>query len=345
MTLPAKSSGTVKQPAVHTVWLRVPDIKGSYTIPYIQSSPVLEIKTEFTVPAVVKAKVQLLKADQVVGAEIETTPAAPLAKFPALTPAEYSVKITGLDAAGAVVSVDLHEHVAIGTVIAALGDSITEGYHSQGFWRDNLELTPDVFPPEVVSKDRRNYPQFTPTTEHHRPDINTFASWMPRLNDLLAAKWQHPVYIANEGWGGITTGGYLGMMKNPDWQARMRLLKPTVWLIHLGVNDERAKLGADIVAANLAAMVDILLKDYAAKPSCIFISQPCYDYAEGAAPILAAYGKEIDKLIAAKGLRPGPDFFKAYAVDKEKWYGADPVHPNIAGMQLMADLWAAALGK
>jgi lysophospholipase L1-like esterase len=135
------------------------------------------------------------------------------------------------------------------------------------------------------------------------------------------------------------------MMKNQEWQVRMRLLRPTVWLIHLGVNDERAKLGADVVAANLAAMVDMLLKDYAADPGHIFISQPCYDYAEGAAPILEAYGREIDKLIAAKGLRPGPDFYKAYSVDKDKWYGADPVHPNIAGMERMAELWADALTK
>ena len=347
-TAPRAAAGAappVQAPSVRTVWLRVPDVKGSYTIPYIQSSPDLEIRTAFAEPAVVKARVTLLRSGRPSGAEVETTPAAPTARFPSLAPAEYAVRITGLDADGAVVSQDRHERLAIGTVIAALGDSITEGYHSQWFWRDNLDLTPDAFPPEAVSKDGRNYPQYTPTTSYHRPEVNTFASWMPHLNDLLTEKWQRPVFIANEGWGGFTTANYLSLMQDPGWQERMRLLKPTVWLIHLGVNDERHAVPAETVAANLAAMVEILLKDYAAEPARIYLSRPCYDYAAGAAPILETYIREIDALIAAKGLQPGPDFFKAYAVEKETYYGTDPVHPNLAGMTLMAKLWAEALTR
>ena len=246
-------------PVVHTVWLRVPDVNGSYTIPYIQSSPDLEIKTAFTDPAVVEAKVELLLGNAAQGAVVHTTPAAPTARFPALVPAEYAVRITGLDADGAVISEDRHERLAVGTVIAALGDSITEGYHSQWFWRDNLDLTPAAFPPDAVSKDLRNYPQYTPTTSYHRPEVNTFASWMPHLNDLLTEAWQRPVFIANEGWGGFTTANYLKLMHDPAWQERLRLLKPTVWLLHLGVNDERYKVSAADVGANLAAMVDILI--------------------------------------------------------------------------------------
>ena len=339
----AVSATAETAPAVHAAWLRVPDVKGAYTIPYIQSSRDLELKLNFADSAVVTARVQLLRGGQAVGAEVVAMRAAPVVRFTGLASAEYAVQIRGVNAAGTLVTHERHERIAIGTVIAALGDSITEGYHSQWFWRDDLELTADVFPPTAVSRDRRNYPQYTPTTSCHRPEVNCFASWMPHLNDLLTAKWQQPVFIANEGWGGITTGNYLNLMKTREWQARMRLLNPTVWLIHLGVNDERAKLGADVVAANLANMVDLLVTEYAAAPEKIFICQPCYDYADGAAPILEAYGKEIDKLIATKGLRPGPDFFKAYAVEKERYYGADPVHPNIVGMELMAELWAEAL--
>jgi lysophospholipase L1-like esterase len=51
----------------------------------------------------------------------------------------------------------------------------------------------------------------------------------------------------------------------------------------------------------------------------------------------------MEGIIADRGLRRGPDFFTAYAVEKERYYGSDPVHPNIEGMRRMADLWAAAL--
>jgi lysophospholipase L1-like esterase len=337
--------GAALPAARHTVWLRVPDVKGSYTIPYIQSSPDLEIRTVFSDPASARARVQLLRDGVAVGTAVETTPAAPLARFRALPPAEYAARVVGIAADGRTVLEDCYQHIAIGTVLAALGDSITEGYHSQGFWRDSLELTPADFPAEVVSRDRRNFPQYAPTTAHHRPEVNCFASWMPRLNDLLAERWRRPVFIANEGWGGFTTGHYLGLLRDPGWQARMRLLRPTAWLIHLGVNDERHQVPAADVAANLAAMVSILLTDYGADPARICISQPCYDYAPGAAALLTAYGREIDSLVAAKGLRPGPDFFTAYSTGRETYYGADPVHPNLAGMKLMAELWAEALSR
>lgn len=325
-----------------TAWLRVADVKGAYTIPYIQSDPDLDVALVFADPALARADIALLVDDRPL-AEAQATPAADRVCFPGLAPAEYTVRVRGFAAVGGPLSEDRHEHVAVGTVIAALGDSITEGYHGHGFWRDDLDLTPDAFPPEVVSRDRRNYPQYAPTTAYHRPEINCFASWMPRLNDLLAERWQRPVFIANEGWGGYTTADYRRLMQDPGWQERMRVLSPTLWLIHLGVNDERHQAPARDVAANLAAMVDALIRDHAAAPSRICLCRPCYDYAPGAAPILEAYGREIDALVAAKGLHHGPDFLAAYAVDRERLYGADPVHPNLAGMALMADLWAEAL--
>jgi len=326
------------------VWLKVEDVKGSYTIPYIQSSNRLRVTPTFASEQVVEAEVGLVAGDGVCREAKTAKASGEEVEFMDVSPGEYSLEVTGRDAAGNVVARDRHGPVAIGTVIAALGDSITEGYHSRGFRHDSLDLTPSMFPAEVVSRDKRNYPQFAPTTAHHRPDINCFTSWMPRLNDLLAEKWREPVFIANEGWGGITTGRYLQMMKtDASWQNRMRLLRPGVWLIHLGVNDGRANLGADEVTRNLAAIVDILVKEYAATPERIFIASPSYDYAPGAADRLAGYRTAIAKLVAEKGLKSGPDFFAAYANDRPRYYGTDPVHPNAEGVELMARLWAEVL--
>jgi lysophospholipase L1-like esterase len=42
-------------------------------------------------------------------------------------------------------------------------------------------------------------------------------------------------------------------------------------------------------------------------------------------------------------LSRGPDFYAAFARDKPRWYGQDPVHPNVEGMLRMAALWHDAL--
>lgn len=327
-----------------TLWLKIGDIKGSYTIPHIQSSNHFIARANFVDRRGEKAELRLTNNRTLVDYVKTVSAANPSADFGPLAAGEYSLCISETDSTGSVISESSFSQIGIGTVIAALGDSITEGYHGHGFWRESLELTPDVFPASVVSKDKRNYPQFSPTTETHCPQFNCFASWMPELNDRLAQKWKQPVFIANEGIGGITTAGYLTMMKeNEGWQERMRQLRPTFWLLHLGVNDERAKVEAHSVATCLNAIVDLLIQDFAAIPAHILIALPSYDYAPGATDYLTAYCTEITHLISTRGLSKGPDFFSAYTRDKDKYYGGDPVHPNAAGMDLMAQLWAEAL--
>ncbi len=327
-------------------FLRIEDIQGSYTIPHIQSSRDLDFEVTFHQPAAAVARVELMQNGSPYGTIREASPQAPTVRFSTLTPGEYDICVSFHDDGGGIITQELHSGFAIGAVIGAIGDSITEGYHGKGYWRDNLDLTAADFPSESVSKDGRNFPQFSPTTHRHRPEINCYASWMPRLNDLLSAQWQHPVFIANEGWGGIDTARYLEMMKSDlGWQDRMRKLRPSLWLIHLGVNDERAQKAPAEVAANLHAIVDLLISDHAAEPSRIFLATPSYDYAPDAVRYLAAYRDEIIRIIDTRGLRRGPDFFSAYSKEKELHYGEDPVHPNEAGMELMADLWAEALFK
>jgi lysophospholipase L1-like esterase len=326
--------------------LRIEDIKGSYTIPHIQSSRDLDFEVRFNHPNAAVARVELLQNGSLCGAIHEASCQSPMVHFHTLAPGEYDIRVSFHDKDGGIISQELHTGFAIGTVIGAIGDSITEGYHGKGYWRDNLDLTAADFPSESVSKDGRNFPQFSPTTHVHRPEINCYASWMPRLNDLLSAQWRHPVFIANEGWGGIDTARYLEMMKSDrGWQDRMRQLRPSLWLIHLGVNDERAQKAPAEVAANLHEIIDLLISDHAADPSRIFLATPSYDYAPGAESYLAAYRQEIIRIIDARELRRGPDFFSAYSKDKELHYGEDPVHPNEAGMELMANLWAEALFK
>ncbi|MBI2297852.1 MAG: SGNH/GDSL hydrolase family protein [Armatimonadetes bacterium] len=167
---------------------------------------------------------------------------------------------------------------------------------------------------------------------------------MTRLNDRLAAAWGVPVFIANEGWGGYSTANYLELMlTDRGWHERMQQLQPTWFLIHLGVNDERALRPADDVQRDLATMVELLMAGCRARPERILVARPCYDVWPGAEAILGRYIDRIDLLIERLGLRPGPDFFAAYGADPARWYGVDPVHPSEEGMRYMAELWAEAL--
>ena len=236
-----------------------------------------------------------------------------------------------------------YERIGVGTVVAALGDSITEGYFGNGFYRGE-HLTGADFPPEFVSRDGRNFPQYGPTTHEHLPEVNCLESWMTHLNDLLSDSFAHPVFIANEGWGGCSSAAYLELMRtDTNWQDRMLSLDPQLWLIHLGVNDGRAQVGAEEFGQNMEEVVRTLRYEYGAVRSNILVARPSYDYAEGAAEHLRAYCDQVDGLVERLGLSPGADLFTAYARDRECWYGEDPVHPNAAGMRRMAELWHEAI--
>ncbi len=323
--------------------LQIEDVKGSYTIPFIQSSPNLHARIDFTDAAVASAEVRLMLDGKLV-AQQKVRREEPSVVFLKRAPGEYSLECRGLGGDSKERCRATYSHIGIGTVIAALGDSITEGYLGRGYMMPNLRLSADRFPAESVSRDGRNFPQYGPTTWRHLPSVNCFESWMTSLNNRLTDTWRQPVFIANEGWGGITTDGYLTMMReDAGWKARMKRLMPQIWLIHLGVNDERAHVKASEVRAHLAAMIDLLVKDYGAKPARIYVAIPSYDYAPGAAAILRSYVREIEALVMQRGLSRGPDFYTAFAQDKPRWYGQDPVHPNVEGMVRMAALWHDAL--
>lgn len=323
--------------------ITVPDIKGSYLVPYITGGEELRFTLQFAEGGPDRARLSLSLDGKPMGVR-QASRERPLARFGRLLPGEYALRVEALDAAGTCVAAATWERIGLGTVFAALGDSITEGYHGHGFWVDGLLLDAGDFPPEAVSKDGRNFPQYSPTTSYHKPTVNCFQSWLTDLNNLLAGSLLRPVFIANEGWGGITSGAYLANIRgDAGWQTRMKLLRPSVWLIHLGVNDERHKVPADDFRRNMTGIVDALMADYGARPECIYLARPCYDYVEGGPEILQGYIRELDALIAERGLRHGPDFFAAYSTDKARWYGADPVHPNIEGMEYMARLWHEAI--
>ena len=329
-------------------WLRVSDVQGSYTIPYIQSHRDLSFRVDFkALPQGASRATIVISCD---GEDVRrgvVTVSSPHVLFSCLAPGEYTVSVTVVDCAGETQQHFGYSRIGIGTVVAALGDSLTEGYHGHGFWRQILDLCADDFPASAVSVDGRNFPQFSPTTHIHRPSVNCFQSWMTRLNNLLSEAWKVPVFVANEGWGGYTSADYLTMMEqNCDgWCDRVRQLSPAVWLIHLGVNDERHGVSGGEFETNLRGIVKLLLGEFGAAPENIYLARPSYDYFPGAAAVLRTYIAQIEAVVESLGVQAGPDFFATFSQDRETWYGDDPVHPGPEGMDLMADLWAERLSS
>lgn len=327
-----------------TLFLTVPDAKGTYTVPYIQSSQELCVSADFGGSA--PHSIELVLA----GTAGEAMQAAlslrsQQTSFTGLARGEYSLEATGLGSAGEVLFRSTYRRIGIGLIAAALGDSITEGYYGNGFCGTE-HLTAAQFPQEAVSRDGRNFPQFAPTSHVHYPEVNCFQSWMTDLNDLVSDSLGGPVLAANEGWGGFTGADYLNMMETDrNWQERMSFLRPQLWLLHLGVNDERARVPASVFERNMAGIVSILIGRYDASPDLILLARPSYDYAEGAEECLLEYCDRIESLVSRLGLSHGADLFAAFSRDRERYYGDDPVHPNVQGVRRIAEAWHEAIVK
>jgi hypothetical protein len=329
MTFPFSIGNGVLLPqlAADTLFLTIADVEGTYSIPYIQSSRTLSaVVTEHTKCNSIELSLYL--ANMLVAHRTVMPAVGSLCRFDDLSPGEYCLKVVLIASSGSPLKEYLIKRTGIGLIIAALGDSLTEGYYGNGFMTTENRIA-QMFPCDAVSKDGRNFPQFAPTATQYLPSINCFESWMTDLNDLLSAGLKQPVFIANEGWGGCKTCDYVNLMQNDSaWQNRMKALKPDIWLIHLGVNDERS-----------------YVETYSAKPSNIFLAKPSYDYAPEGLQHLPDYCREIESIIEQLKISAGPDLYQFFSTDREKWYGEDMVHPNEEGMRYMARLWCDAILK
>ncbi len=129
-----------KDSAEQSVRLVVEDVKGTYAIPYIQSGRVLKACIEFNDPAVAtvclgltdcEAKVALTRAvgsrSRGLATRLLHGPAF-VAEFGGLEPGEYTLEVEGRDGEGRSKCRATYSPIGIGTIIAAIGDSITEGY-------------------------------------------------------------------------------------------------------------------------------------------------------------------------------------------------------------------------
>jgi lysophospholipase L1-like esterase len=239
------------------------------------------------------------------------------------------------------------ERVARGDVVAALGDSTTEGL-GEGPWQAGQQEMLGFFPtwraaqkglqarPDWITADGRNFPQVGLTMHPaSRP------SFTVELARMLAARRGHPVLVLNYGWSGTTSDGFMRISTSGYFAHQVAATAPNTWLINLGVNDPLVNRTAAEYAERMQSLVINLERLYGAAPADIHMACPIYATQPARNQAEAGYLPVVDQLRAANHLGAAPNFFAFFKAHPETV--ADAVHPNFAGYTATAQLWDAAL--
>jgi lysophospholipase L1-like esterase len=344
--------------APQTASLAVPGVAGTFYVPYIQTSPTLDIALDHNGPENRSIVDVTLDAGSAAAREVRLLDAPWRARFEDVGFGEHTLTATlyapedgiPLQVAmeGPPLATAYLDHVARGDIVAALGDSTTEGLGTGPWQPGELDLL-GAFPdwtaagralagthPEWMTPDGRNFPQ--PGATLHPASRPSFTVGLART---LEAQRGHPVLVLNEGWSGTTSDGYMRISTSGYFAGLTASAHPNAWLINLGANDPLMQRTAAEYQARLQALVGNLENLYGAPASSIHVACPSYATQAERQATEASYLPGIDHLRSADHLGPAPDLFGYFRDHPEDI--ADAVHPNLAGYAAMAQLWAGAL--
>lgn len=226
--------------------------------------------------------------------------------------------------------------VARGSIVAAMGDSTTEGLGGPfvGTYSNWVEARQAV--PSLVSADGRNYPQ-PGQVEHPRAHV----SFTVELGERLADAWRRPVFVLNLGWSGATADGFTHIADSQYLANVFGAALPDAYVIDLGVNDALVGRPPDEYGARVQGIVSSLEQRYGATGGQIHLACPVWSAQPRRQALETQYMPVLAQVRAADQLASAPDFFGYYGAHRDEV--ADKVHPNAAGYSAMAELWAASL--
>jgi len=339
-----------------------------YTIPYIQTSNDLFIKVE-NWPTADSVRFEL--TDMSTGNLVSTLADTTIdnadnnsfeTTFNNLPKGEYRVDVYGVDANGNDIPglTDYAEHMGIGDIILAIGDSLTQGNLG---WRHNaaqasfpnsgiLDWTDSDLGSSYVSQDNRNFAQagaLRPFQANQGVPVPFDQSFMPVLNDYLVECYDYPVFIMNEGWGGHESNDYLSYMSTTEWKDRVIDLEPNKAIIELAANDAIEEVNTPaIFNANMDSIVDNLQAGpLSIASNQIWMATPTYAVIpnpNGFNTDYAPFLPEIDQSISDQGINPGGDFHDFFFQNQHLLAPApDQVHPSQLGYDEKAREWAKVL--
>lgn len=330
-----------------TASLAVPGFGGRFQVPYIQTSGQLDVTVAERGPAD-RSFVDVILDGGTPRAQAERLISAPwTATFFNLAYGEHTltarlyVPDPGLPLAVALdappVAQAYLDHVARGDIVAALGDSTTEGLgeESAGTYPDwTAAATLSGVHPDWVTSDLRTFPQ-------NGPNVGPKASFIVELARDLGAKTGHPVLVINDGWSGTTADAYVHIVESAPFADQMSRVKPNSWLLNLGVNDALVGRSNPDYINRMQHIVSDLESSYGAIPDQIHVGCPSYAKQPARNALESQYMYSIDQLRALWHLGPGPNLFGTFRDNQQLI--ADEVHPNAAGYAAMGQMWAAAL--
>ncbi len=340
LTITSPAADVVAAPNVAT--RAITDEGGTFYIPYIQTSTTLAVTASVgtTVGGVEFVLNEGLAGETTI---IDTT-SPYTASFTGLAKDEYTLDAYLLQGDGVTRYSDPASHaertnIAIGDIINVIGDSIVEGNGGTvdggvvASWLDA-----DV---GTVSADNRNFPQYGIGTTTYNE------SFLSDLNDRLSAYYGYPVFLMNEGRGGIRASNYESSVMTAGWQTRQSTLGANKWIVMLGVNDNRQGDSPATFETNLTNLLTTFMTTYGATASSMWLSYPMYDFGHGGGGVAydvgeAAYPAVIDSIRSSMGLQGGADLFNTM----ENYYATeynDNVHPNATGYERLARLTAMAM--
>lgn len=334
MSISSPAAAVLGAPNVAT--LSIVDEGGTIFIPYIQTSTTLNVAASAgAVP--IGGGVQFVLNEGLGSSQTVTDLVAPYsASFTGLAKGTYTLDAYVLDADGATRLADAASHdrrtgIAIGDIIAVVGDSVTEG---QGGNIDSGTVTSWLDADAgMASADNRNFPQYGTTSTTYNE------GFLSDLNDKLAAYYGYPVFLMNEGRGGIRANNYQSGVMNAAWQSRINALAPNKWIVQLGINDNRASDSPSTFQTNITNLVNTFISSYGATAANTWLMAPSYDFGAGGqgayAPGLATYLPIITSVRNSLGLQGGADLYNIFAPYHATQY-FDNVHPNATGYAHMA---------
>ncbi|MEK9155520.1 MAG: fibronectin type III domain-containing protein, partial [Patescibacteria group bacterium] len=259
------------------------------------------------------------------------------AAFSGLAKAEYTLDAYEILGDGSSLSVDAlqhdhRDHIGIGDIISVIGDSTSDGTGGTapaGPVTNWLEADAGS-----LSLDHRNFPQNDPS------DALFKESFLTDLNDQLSAYYGYPVFLMNEGHLGIRASNYQSAVMVSNWTTRELALAPTKWIVALGNGDSQVLHSAATYRADMESLFNTLIGTYGASYDDIYVPYPFYDSRADIVDVLATYPAAIDAMRSELGLGGGADFFFTFQNYKPAEYNG--VHPNAAGYERIARLWALA---
>jgi len=313
--------------------------KDLFTIPYIQARPDLNVTASIQdAPAGAKVEFVLTQSDAT--QQVVVDDVAPYeASFTMTIPGEHRLDAYVQDSSGNRINgaADSIDPVGYGNIVVSIGDSITAGVGGNGV---EGPVTSYLDSPEA-SADNRNIYQYD---NYDFEDTLFLRGYQLKLNNNLTQCSNAPVFILNDGFGGIRTARSddLNLLeKQAYYNDHIDKLGAPYVLLGIGTNDVNANLDAQSWKTDLHQVIDAFQSPN--HGLAIWVAPLLGEQNDTAGSLFTQYNALIPEIVAQQNVPAnpvwiGPDFYSHFQSNPDQY--DDWLHPNQVGYDAMGDMWS-----